>query len=351
MYTIHEKIHLYNWYCSGSSLRQVRALFSVEYPDRPIPSISTISRIVKKFQETGCIHNDHHPVRRGPYKVDENKQIDIVAAVVNNKRMTSRLFATENGVSQCSVLKVLHKEKFKSFKFQNHQELVNNDPERRTDFCELMFNSINENDDLLSRICFTDEATFTIHGEVNSQNCRYWSRENEHLFNSTRTQRPQKVNVWAGLIRDQVIGPFFLDGNLDGREYLNLLRDRIIPSLLNTQINNIWYQQDGAPPHNTAAVTEYLHQTFQENWIGNRGPVRWPARSPDLTPLDFYYWPYMRQKVYNAIPIVDVEDLKNRITAVSESIPPIHIENAIRSFYDRLSYCQVVNGGIFENSI
>ena len=28
------------------------------------------------------------------------------------------------------------------------------------------------------------------------------------------------------------------------------------------------------------------------------GPLEWPARSPDLTPMDFWLWGYLKEKVY-----------------------------------------------------
>jgi hypothetical protein len=45
-------------------------------------------------------------------------------------------------------------------------------------------------------------------------------------------------------------------------------------------------------------VTQYLNQTFPERWIGRGGPVHWPPRSPDLTPLDFGLWGWMNSEVY-----------------------------------------------------
>jgi len=35
--------------------------------------------------------------------------------------------------------------------------------------------------------------------------------------------------------------------------------------------------------------------------FGRGGTVVWPPRSPDITPLDFYLWGYMRQKVYAVV--------------------------------------------------
>ena len=47
-----------------------------------------------------------------------------------------------------------------------------------------------------------------------------------------------------------------------------------------------FFQQDGVPPHYDAQVRQFLDQRFHNHWIGRRGPIEWPARSPDLSPLD-----------------------------------------------------------------
>lgn len=51
-------------------------------------------------------------------------------------------------------------------------------------------------------------------------------------------------------------------------------------------------QHDGAPPYFRLEVRQWLHTHFPEKWIGrgNDAPEKWPARSLDLTPLDFYMW-------------------------------------------------------------
>ena len=37
---------------------------------------------------------------------------------------------------------------------------------------------------------------------------------------------------------------------------------------------------------------------FPNRWLGRGGPVAWPPRSPDLTPLDYYLWGHMKTLVY-----------------------------------------------------
>ncbi|GBM81581.1 hypothetical protein AVEN_82167-1 [Araneus ventricosus] len=39
---------------------------------------------------------------------------------------------------------------------------------------------------------------------------------------------------------------------------------------------------------------------------GRSGPIAWPPRSPDVTPLDFCFWGYVKDKVYSC----EIRDVK-----------------------------------------
>lgn len=52
--------------------------------------------------------------------------------------------------------------------------------------------------------------------------------------------------------------------------------------------NHIAFMHDGAGPHYARVVFEHLNKEFPNRWIGRGGPMAWPARSPDLNPLDFF---------------------------------------------------------------
>jgi hypothetical protein len=47
-------------------------------------------------------------------------------------------------------------------------------------------------------------------------------------------------------------------------------------------------------------------------WIGRGGPIALSPRSPDLTPLDFFLWDYVKNIVYQ-VKINDLQHLKARI--------------------------------------
>ena len=69
---------------------------------------------------------------------------------------------------------------------------------------------------------------------------------------------------------------------------------------------------DGAPPHFSRVARQFLNRHFANKWIGRGGPIAWPARSPDLNPLDFHLWGHLKSIVY-ATSIENAEILRNRI--------------------------------------
>ncbi|GBL79761.1 hypothetical protein AVEN_101733-1, partial [Araneus ventricosus] len=68
-------------------------------------------------------------------------------------------------------------------------------------------------------------------------------------------------------------------------------------------------------------VRAFLNTTFPNRWIGHCGTIAWSPRSPDVTPLDFFFfWGYyVKHKVYSK-EIRDVEDLRASITAAIATV-------------------------------
>jgi hypothetical protein len=75
------------------------------------------------------------------------------------------------------------------------------------------------------------------------------------------------------------------------------LRDHIVPDIAHLfpdeyrqgmPNRNIWFQQDGAPPHYGVDLRLFLNNILPSRWIGRRGAIEWPVRSPDLSPLNVF---------------------------------------------------------------
>jgi len=130
------------------------------------------------------------------------------------------------------------------------------------------------------------------------------------------------VNVWCGVLGNKFIRRFVFDKNLTGNRYETFLRNQL-PGLLEDILlmirSQMYFQHDGAPPHYTRHVREYLNESFPNRRLGHGGPVAWPPRSPDLTPLDYYLWGHMKTLVYET-KVQSRAALRNCIFAVAEHI-------------------------------
>ena len=70
---------------------------------------------------------------------------------------------------------------------------------------------------------------------------------------------------------------------------------------------------DGAPGHFARISRNWLSQTFPGRWIGRGGDLEeWPPRSPDLTPMDYFFWGFIKCFI-SKIRLQNLEDLKNAI--------------------------------------
>lgn len=112
----------------------------------------------------------------------------------------------------------------------------------------------------------------------------------------------------------------------------------------------MWFLHDGAPPHVSRVVREHLDQAFPHRWIGRRGPVNWPPRSPDLNPVDFYVWGDMKNKVY-CTEVPSVDDLRERIFQAAEDIRNNRevLARVRRNWLRRSEACILSQGSHFEH--
>ena len=109
----------------------------------------------------------------------------------------------------------------------------------------------------------------------------------------------------------------------------------MIPELYPRQPDGFFFQLDGAPAHWGLMVRETLHAEFPDRWIGRDGPIVWPARSPDITPLDFFLWGYVKAKVFRT-PVESVDELKERIREAVDSVRAEMLANTWRELRVRL---------------
>ncbi|GFX32889.1 putative transposable element [Trichonephila clavipes] len=58
-----------------------------------------------------------------------------------------------------------------------------------------------------------------------------------------------------------------------------MITNFFIPELNNHDVQELWFQQDGATCHTARATIDLLKDKFGDRLISRFGPVNWPTRS------------------------------------------------------------------------
>lgn len=171
---------------------------------------------------------------------------------------------------------------------------------------------------------------------------------NPHWYAETKTQYEKSIMAWAGIIDRHIIGPFFFESTVTAESYLSVLGNEMMPELhaRNYSAENVVFHQDGAPSHFSGAVKNWLGENFGE-WIGRGGGLGWPPRSPDLTPLDFFLWGYIKNIVYEE-PSETLEELKRKILDAFSTVTAEMLKNVHENIKKRIDMCISVQGDHFE---
>ncbi|GFU11923.1 uncharacterized protein TNCV_1483921 [Trichonephila clavipes] len=141
-----------------------------------------------------------------------------------------------------------------------------NDHQARRRFVEWAQNEIAVVPDFHKRILFSDEAHFRLNGYVNKQNCRIWSE------GAVVATRPRTC-------------------------------------------------------HTARATIDLLKDTLGDRLISRFGPVNWPPRSCNLTPLNYFLWGYVKSLVYADKPQT-LDHLEDNIRRVIADIRPQMLEKS-----------------------
>ncbi|GBL70462.1 hypothetical protein AVEN_128399-1 [Araneus ventricosus] len=92
----------------------------------------------------------------------------------------------------------------------------------------------------------------------------------------------------------------------------------------------------------------FLGGGIREQIIGYGGFQELPPSSPDLTPMDFFLWGYLKQQVY-ATPPPKLQDLQRRIMDTCASLTPAMLHRVQLEVQARVQMCIVADGEKFEH--
>ena len=122
-----------------------------------------------------------------------------------------------------------------------------------------------------------------------------------------------------------------------------MLQELFIPLLDELDLGDTWFQQDGATARTSRTSMAVLREHFPECLISIRGDLEWQARSPDLTPCDFFVWGFLKSRVYVNRPRT-LQDLKANMQEEIANIAPAMLVGVMTNARNRFAQC-MENGG------
>ena len=343
-------MHLVLGDAHGNAERAVQ-LYARLYPNRRLPNPRTFCAVDRRLRETGSFNRPTRDIG-GHNRLRNERNNEILNKVQENPHTSTRAVAAVLDLPQTHVWKCLNKDKLHPFHHQKVQGLEPTDYAPRIQFCDWFLLQSNTVDQFSRFILFTDEATFAREGPFNTHNTHTWAHENPCAIKQRAHQVRFSVNVWAGIIGDHLIGPHLLPQTLNGAIYTQFLEETL-PTLLEDvplEVRRLmWYMHDGAPAHFARTSRDSLNVRFPNRWIGRSGPIHWPARSPDLNPMDFYLWGHLKELVYET-EVQRREELWPRIVDGCNKIRHIPgiFERVRGNLMRRAQACINANGGHFE---
>ena len=110
----------------------------------------------------------------------------------------------------------------------------------------------------------------------------------------------------------------------------------------------------GSPTHYHKDVGEYLNRNLPQRWIGRTGKeddalMRWPLRSPDLTPCEFFFWCFVKDTVFVPPLPANLQDLRNHITAAVALVDRDMLTRVWNEMDYRIDVCRITKGGHIEH--
>lgn len=186
-------------------------------------------------------------------------------------------------------------------------------------------------------IIFSDEKKFNLDGPDGLS--YYWHHlEDKREVTMSRNFGGGTLMVWAAFSYNGQSPLCTISTKMNSDKYIELLEDVLI-KFGNSTLGDTWtFQQDNAAIHTSKKVKKW----FRDHSI----PVlSWPARSPDLNPIE-NLWGILARAVYrDGKQFRSVSELKKKVEEEWSQIPPEIFKNLINSMNDRIFEVISKNGG------
>ena len=295
-------------------------------------SKSSVSRILQVL----------HQEQKEEISYDFSSQLKyhfVLFKTMQNPLITNNMIAMDSSefefhISESSVSRILNSLKIKTLIQKPKEKLNEKQKISRFNFCK----NIQKTDLFLIPWSFSDETIIAL--EPMRKKVKIFPLIDNPLQFYDKQGYPPHIMVWACIAKDFKSPLIRIDGKLNAKNYIKMLKENHIIDLLNERFGQMSYvfQQDGASAHRAIATKDFLINKVKLLLGGNS----WPANSPDLNVIE-HLWAIIKAKI-DISKINDLDDLFKEAQKVWDSIPIDIINNLIASFNERIKACMFLYG-------
>ncbi|GFU49936.1 transposable element Tcb2 transposase [Trichonephila clavipes] len=198
----------------------------------------------------------------------------------------------------------------------------------------------NRRDNEWGRVLFTDESRFSLSSD--SHRILIWRERGSRNHPSNIIERDRYggrgVLVWGGIMLGSRTDLHIFDaGSVNGTRYCNEILLPYVRLFRGAMGLQFLFMDDNAPCHRTVAAEQLLESEDIER-------MDWPARSPDLNPIE-HVWGFLgRRLAARTLPPVTIRELRLALQDEWAAMPQQLIDTLILSMGRRCETCLAVRG-------
>ncbi|GFU19513.1 transposable element Tcb2 transposase [Trichonephila clavipes] len=198
----------------------------------------------------------------------------------------------------------------------------------------------NWRDNEWGRVLFTDESRFSLSSY--SHRILIWRERGSRNHPSNIIERDRYggrgVLVWGGIMLGSRTDLHIFDaGSVNGTRYCSEILLPYVRLFRGAMGLQFLFMDDNAPCHRTVAAEQLLESEDIER-------MDWPARSPDLNPIE-HVWDFLgRRLAARTLPPVTIRELRLALQDEWAAMPQQLIDTLILSMGRRCETCLAVRG-------
>lgn len=305
-------------------------------------SLSTVQRVRQRYEETGS--NLRRPGTGRARCTTAREDRYLVNTMLRNRFLTGTALTNQfrslggSNPSAWTVRRRLAEANLKPLRPANGPKLERGHRNSRLTYAR---NHLNWSAEDWSKVMFSDESKFMLYR--NDGRTRVYRRPGERFKQACIEEKVPygggSVLVWAGISsasRTELV--LIENGTLTSERYVEeILNEYAGPFMINLGENAV-FMHDNARPHTGQIVNNYLQEM-------NINCMEWPARSPDLNPIEHAWDELGRCVRQRNPPPITLQELKTALIEEWENIPQNRIRNLVYSMPNRMTAVIRARGG------